>query len=256
VAVAVALAAGCFEDPLVVESGSTSTSGGSETTGADTTTLPGMEASGTTADANSDSGGTAPVDPSSSSDGGTSSSGAHESSSTGEPCNTDLPSIHWASDATLTAPMMLTTALFLPGQPQMAYSSAAEEGTATFAFELACAGTISVQGLVWDYQASDANPDSFYASIDGEPFPELEWPYGCATTGLGNESWSWQPLAGGSRDGCTLEEAYAVELEAGPHELTLRNREAGDGFDVAAITAVVISEDPRLDATELYDPNP
>jgi hypothetical protein len=257
VVVAVALAAGCFEDPLVVESGSTSTSDDSNTTGADTTTL-GMETSGTTADADSDSdsGSTAPIDPGSSSDDGTSSSGADESSSTGEPCNTDLPSIHWASDATLTAPMMLTTALFLPGQPQMAYSSAAESGTVTFAFELACAGTISVQGLVWDYHASNANPDSFYASIDGEPFPELEWPYGCATTGLGNESWSWQPLASGSRDGCTLEEPHAVELQAGPHELTLRNREAGDGFDIAAITAVVISEDPELDATKLYDPNP
>jgi hypothetical protein len=261
---ALGLASGCFfEDPPAIDPPGASTGDEPETSGTSTTSMPGEDGtsstSGTVDDGTSlepDGGST---DPSSASDG--SSSGGDEPStgepSTGEPCNAELPSIHWASDAVLTDPMMLTTAIYLPGMPQMAYSSTAEAGTITFAFELACPATITVQGLVWDYSegVEPANPDSFYATIDGLPAPELEWAYGCATEGLGDESWSWQPLASVTRNGCATE-PFEVELAAGTHELTLRNREAGSGLDIAGIAAIVVTDDPGLDASTLYDPSP
>jgi hypothetical protein len=258
------LAVGCsiFEEPDVIEPAATSTGEAEETTGTGTTAGPGESDPGTSSASTSGSTGIEPdggaTTEASGASEGSSSSGADESSS-GEPCDAGLPSIHWASDAVVVEPMMLTTALFLPGMPQMAYSATAEAGTITFAFELQCARTIRVQGLVWDFSEGldPANPDSFYASIDGEPAPELEWAYGCETAGLGDESWSWQTLRSGSRNDCVTE-PFEVELQAGPHELTLRNREGGgaDGFDIAAIAAIVVTDDPSLDATTLFDPNP
>jgi hypothetical protein len=259
---AIGLATGCFfEDSIDVSEASSASSGeGMETTGTSTTGPPGMDGTSSTGMDGTSSTGIEPDGGSSmeASNGfdGSSSSGTDESS-TGEPCDAGLPSIHWASDAVVVEPMVLTTALFLPGMPQMAYSTTVEAGTITFAFELQCARTILVQGLVWDFSqgTEPANPDSFYASIDGLPAPELEWAYGCETAGLGDESWSWQTLKSGSRNGCVTE-PFEVELQAGPHELTLRNREAGDGFDIAAIAAIVVTDDPSLDATTLYDPDP
>lgn len=160
----------------------------------------------------------------------------------------------WAEDALLIPPMELRMAIYLPGKPQMARSFIVESGSVTFSFDLDCASTVHISGLVWDIAdgAAPDNADSFYVSIDGAP--ELEWEYGCQTDGMGDMYWGWLPIEDAGPITCSSE-SVEFELEAGSHELTFRNWESGAGEDFAAIAAVVVSTDPGFDPNTLYDPS-
>jgi len=151
--------------------------------------------------------------------------------------------------------MALAVVDILPGLPLMARSYAADAGSASFSFELACPTTVSFLGLVWDYQAgaTPQNPDSYYFSVDGLPVPEAVWAYGCTTTGLADQTWSWQQVSSWTMMDCDST-PFEVELAAGTHEITLLNREAGGGIDAAAIIAIVVTEDPSFDPNTFYDP--
>lgn len=202
---------------------------------------------------------------SSSDDGSTSSTGEgtetgipamEESSSTGEPCGLELPALLWVEAATITAPMGLEVVPILPDMPLMARSYAADAGTVTFEIELSCPTDLTVFGLVWDHVegAEPQNADSYYVTIDGLPVTEPVWAYGCQTMGLGPDSWSWQQLTEWTGVGCNTN-PYDIMLDAGLHELTFRNREAGSGgIDAAAIVAIVVTDDPNFDPSALYDP--
>lgn len=241
--------------------------GGSTSTGAavEPGTSSGAEGS-TGAVAEADSGTTSVAGSSSSDEGSTSgTSDASETSagvmsdgsSSGEPCGLELPMLLWAEDATVTAPMQLAVAEYLPDMPMMARSYAAEAGTVTFEVVLSCPAELTVFGLVWDFTegAEPQNADSYYVTVDGLPIPEPVWAYGCETVGLGSESWSWQTLTEWTGIGCASN-PYDIVLGAGAHEITLRNREEGGGINAAAIAAIVVTDDPGLDPATLYDPGP
>lgn len=178
-----------------------------------------------------------------------------ESSTSGEPCGFELPALLWAADATITAPMGLEVVPILPDMPLMARSYAADAGTVTFELELSCPTDLTVRALVWDHVegAEPQNADSYYVTVDGLPVPEPVWAYGCQTMGLGPDTWSWQQLTQWTGVGCGSN-PYAIMLDAGLHELTFRNREAGGGIDAAAIVAIAVTDDPNFDPSSLYDP--
>ncbi|MEM7158586.1 MAG: hypothetical protein AAF799_37445 [Myxococcota bacterium] len=166
---------------------------------------------------------------------------------------TEPDTLLWAEDALVLPPMELREAIYLPGKPQMARSLLAEMGSVTFGFELECASTVTIFGLVWDIAQGTQpdNSDSFLVSVDGQP--EELWEYGCQTEGLGDMAWAWLPLEAAGPMDCSPT-MMSFELEAGTHELTLRNREQGVGEDFAAIAALVVTDDPSFDPVTLYDP--
>lgn len=175
--------------------------------------------------------------------------------STSTSCEGDPTAIAWADDAIVVLPMELVMAIFLPGEPAMARSYAADMGTITFEFELPCPTTLYVHALVWDVTggALPENADSFHVSVDGGS--EWVWAYGCATQGMGDGVWAWLPINEWTEVDCDAT-PVTLELPAGVHEIRLRNREAGAGNDFAAVAAMVVSDDPSFDPTSLYDPNP
>lgn len=187
---------------------------------------------------------------------------------TGEPTSTDATTgmegctaageelIAFAADAEVVAPMALAESSLLPGTPQVARSEVAEQGTVTFTFDVACPGEFRIWGLVWDNSpGADNGPDSYYATLDGEPADEYDWYYGCQTGGNPGAAWSYQPLVDWVEFDCVYDD-LSFTLEPGTHTLTLRNREGGFGFDVAAIAAIVVSSDPTTDPNTLFDPTP
>jgi hypothetical protein len=164
-----------------------------------------------------------------------------------------MPALMWAADAVVVEPMELVPAPELPEEPMVARSYAGQSGTIAFTFELACPESVEIHGLVWDAlsgpQADD--PDSFYVSVDGEP--DQEWRYGCGSTKVPDGTWLWQRMTGSPRTECDVP-VLVFDLEAGPHELVVRNRESGGGSLYAAIAAVVVTADPAFDPAMLYDP--
>lgn len=254
---------GCFDPPVeLATEGSTGPSTSESGAPPPEPTPPeGSTSTGTTGDASESSSSSSDDGSTSSTSGtdGTSETTAavvvDEESSSGQPCGFELPALLWAGDATITDPMSLSVVPILPGTPLMARSYAAEAGTVAFELELSCPTELFVFGLVWDQLegAEPQNADSFFVTVDGLPMPEPVWAYGCQTTGLGDESWSWLPLTAWTGMGCDAD-PYDVVLDAGPHEIRLRNREAGGGIDAAAIVAIAITDDPGFDPSTLYDP--
>jgi hypothetical protein len=275
------LFAGCFDPNVEIDTEASSDPTTSQSTASPSEPLPaeGSTSTGATEDpgTSSDDGSTSTgvaVDPStsttsaasSSSDDGSSSGtdgtsetsavAVNDESTTDEPCGTELPALLWVEDATVTLPMDVAIVSILPDTPLMARSYTAELGTVTFEIDLSCPTELTVSALVWDLVegAEPQNADSYYVTVDGLPVPEPTWAYGCETMGLGNESWSWQPLSVWTGMGCSSV-PYGIMLDAGLHELTFRNREGGSGgIDAAAIAAIVVTDDPAFDPSTLYDP--
>jgi hypothetical protein len=276
------LLVGCFDPNITVDTEGSSEPMTSESTTSPPEPLPAESSTSTGAiedpEASSDDGSTSTgvaVDPSTSSSSSAASSSSDDGSSSGtdgtsetstaavndestteDACGADLPALLWVEDATVTLPMDVAIVSILPDTPLMARSYTAELGAVTFEIDLSCPTELTVFGLVWDLVegAEPQNADSYYVTVDGLPVPEPTWAYGCETMGLGNESWSWQPLSVWTGMGCSSV-PYGIVLDAGLHELTFRNREGGSGgIDAAAIAAIVVTDDPAFDPSTLYDP--
>ena len=169
-------------------------------------------------------------------------------------CDTPFAEIIWAEDAALTLPMSLITASSAIGDPEMARSVVAEEGTITFELSLPCAGEYYVHGLVWDLvPGAWLNPDadSFFVDLGGGD--EFVWRYGCQTLGM-TRALSWQSLAALQAQPCNITGVSVVAPEPGDYTITLRNREAGSQSAVAAIGALSVSNQSNYDPYDDYDP--
>ena len=168
-------------------------------------------------------------------------------------CDEGVELIVWAEDADVESPMTYGYASQAAGEPAVAYSNVAEEGTITFELDVPCPGTYSVYGLVWDTLPGawiDPDADSLYFDVEGE---EVIWRYGCQTLDQTN-ALSWQPLAALQAQPCSANGVVFEVEEPGVYELSFRNREAGVDSAVAAIAALALTTDPELDPYSLYAP--
>ena len=188
------------------DSGSGSADDGSGTVSAGPASSPTASSSAVDASASASGEGTSgppPVDTT----GGDDDPPPESTTTTGESTSTDASTgmegctaageelIAFAADAEVVAPMALADSSLLPGTPPVARSEVAEQGTVTFTFDVACAGEFQIWGLVWDNSpGADNGPDSYYATLDGEPADEYDWYYGCQTGGNPGAAWSYQPL--------------------------------------------------------------
>lgn len=179
-----------------------------------------------------------------------------DESTTGiDPCaNTTEETIIWVEEAILGNGVNTQMSNALPGNPLIAYGREAGTGTITFPFEVACPAEFRVYGLVWDDEAGANNgADSFYVSADGGT--EIVWSYGCQTWGNPDQNWSWLDVRAWNSPPCNVQ-GISYTLEAGAHEITLRNREnAGWGDDIAAVAAIIVTSDPNTDPDAIYDPH-
>lgn len=249
--VALGVVAGCFSEPSSVDTGESATQAA---TGEDVGET-GSSSGSTSAIVGSTGGADSTGPPGTSSTAADSSSSSGSSGGTGSCGDGEAPTVIWAEEAVLVEPMELVPAPVLPGEPMAARSYAGGAGTIAFTFELPCATSVEIHALVRDAIAGvqPDDPDSYFVSVDRQP--EEIWTYGCATGRLGNDTWLWQRLAVTSRAECDAE-PLAFDLDAGPHELVLRNRESGGNLEYAAIAAVVVTDDPAFDPKRLYDPAP
>ena len=168
-------------------------------------------------------------------------------------CDEPIDLLVWAEDADVAPPMTFGYASEADGEPAVAYSSVAEEGTVTFELDVPCAGTYNAYGLVWDALPgawSDPDADSLYFDVEGS---EVVWRYGCQTLGLLN-ALSWQPLAALQAQPCAANGVVFEVEQPGTYTLSFRNREEGSESMVAAIAALALSTDPDFDPYSLYTP--
>jgi hypothetical protein len=174
-----------------------------------------------------------------------------ESGSSGEMmCTDDDSQVLWATEGMLTAPMELALADSLGFD--VARSLMAEQGSLTLSFTLACDGPLHMFALVWDMTGSNEpeNADSLYISVDGGE--EVTWLYGCSTVADDDERWWWLPIEVWTMSNCD-HVPIELDLAAGEHTITLRNREQGAAIDVAAIAGVVVSHDQGVDLNQYHD---
>lgn len=223
------------------------TSGASSTTGHPSTT------SGTTAGNTTDDDDTSGGDDH---DSAATHSTSPDDDSTGAPDDVECPmsifDVYWVEQGVVEAPMVLAIA-DANDSPKVASSPVAESGSVTISIDFACPGEYTLWGLVWDYDPGawgEPDPDSFYFDVGGA---EATWRYGCqtaeATSGL-----SWQRIASLSAQPCDASYVVLSVYEAGEVELTLRNREGGDGSQVAGVAAIAVSDDPGANPASLYEP--
>ncbi len=156
-----------------------------------------------------------------------------------------------AAEAVLEGPMALGPADML--MRDVARSHIAEEGTVTVSFTTTCGGPVYLWALVWDIDGGPdpENADSLYVSVDGGE--ESAWLYGCGTDDAIDSRWWWLPIDAWTEADCD-HTPLMLDLPAGAHTVTLRNREAGVDIDVAAIAAVLLSHDPGADPNEFFAP--
>lgn len=149
------------------------------------------------------------------------------------------------TEALLTAPMQLDTS---PTEGPYAYSEVANQGRASFQFQVPCQAEFRAWARVYDpgvgVSALDfSDPDSFRIAFDGEA--DTEWWYGCQMVDAGpyGGAWSWERLMDNAW--CASDE-FRRTLSPGTHLLHLGNREAGNlGMaSVAAVARVVVTSDP------------
>lgn len=147
-------------------------------------------------------------------------------------------------DAQVVPPMVAE--MSTKGEGIVAYSSQSEQGTVTFSFDLPCAGSFALWGRVLDAEpgVNNYDPDSFYVRVDGGA--EGGWYYGCQTTGLPS-GYHWLRVRTGQQGApCDQQAPLTVDLSAGVHTVTLRNREQQDGQgNVAAVARVLLVNDPN-----------
>lgn len=148
--------------------------------------------------------------------------GSGDHSADGPPFSETLP-LH---DAVLTPPMVLRTDsqstnpkpwIEVPDGPGNDRPEGGP-GAATFTFTVPEAGRYVFWGQV---QAKAHNDNSFYVSVDGGE--EITWhaPAPDATT----DKWQWDPISSGEDEAFT--DPFIFSLDAGSHQLRIRNREDG-----------------------------
>lgn len=192
------------------------------------------------------------VSPESSEDDAATSAGGTGGSS-GEPaCEEPDTQVLWAADGELMDPMGFGMSDELGGIA-VARSWAAEQGTLTLRFELACDGPVYLWGLVYDQVGGTMvdNADSFYVATDDDP--ESIWFYGCDSPVDTMYLWQWSQIDAWNEIGCDST-PLVLDLPAGEHALRFRNREGGVDTNVAVIAAVVVSHDPTTDPLQYLDP--
>ena len=193
---------------------------------------------------------------------------SESSTSASESSNCDdavATALLWVQDAETTNVEILASTQLPPvdGDPvQFARSFNAAEGDARFDFEVNCTGPVYAWALVWDADGeSTVHSDSLLFAYDDEP-PDVAdrpvWPYGCASDFEG-AAWRWHPLSRGTEPECRLDRVV-VDLDPGPHSLTLTNAETGGQpgpvNNYAGLAAIVLSSDPETAPATLYDPTP
>ena len=162
-----------------------------------------------------------------------------------DPCEGyQIKLIMLASDGEVAGEMQLG------GEPDLyegiyAQSEVADEGTITWTFDLECPVEVAIWGVVWDADPGphlQGDPDSFWARVDGED-PEHKWVYGCET-GNREPGWSYRRVSHNlGTDSCEVQQ-LSWNLDAGNHELRLRNREpAPDSYSAAAVARVLVTSD-------------
>ena len=186
------------------------------------------------------------------SDGSTSSStgpaddGDETTGSPADPCE-NPPPVTFEIDVTqamLAAPMQLGDS---PSEGPYAYSETAEQGRASFEFQVPCEAEFRAWARVYDPGVGvdwlEPGPDSFFVSVDGED--TTEWWYGCQTADAGafGGAWTWELLM--DNPYCIASD-FRRTLSPGTHLLHLTNREGGaHGMNnVAAVARVVVTSDP------------
>lgn len=145
-------------------------------------------------------------------------------------------------DAEVTSPM--EKKLSDQDEGIVASSPTAFVGTVTFTLEIPCAGTYRAWGRVYDALTgvNPDDPDSFIVSADDAP--EFDWRYGCQTTN-GDPLYTWQQILQHVGETCD-EQPWPLELTAGTHTITLRNREAesmGNQKFRAGIARILVTSD-------------
>ncbi len=170
------------------------------------------------------------------------------STTTGEPettgppaCDNSFKQILRVKDAQVEAPMKAEMSMF--EDDIVAYSETAEMGSVTFTFDLPCSGPVAVWGRVLDWYpgANNGDPDSYYVSLDGQR--EIDWGYGCQTSGQMAAYFWVRVYAGTFGQACNLATPWMLDLDAGTHSIRLRNREAKNGNARAAVARLLVTTD-------------
>lgn len=170
----------------------------------------------------------------------------------GDVCPASFHEIYWMADGDVNAPMALVPTDGRD-QPQAAISEVAESGEVVVTIDLPCAGQYAMWGLVWDYDPgawASPDPDSLYVDLGGG---ESVWRYGCQTADA-SSGLSWQKLSTLAAQPCDIDYVVVEAAAAGSYEVRFRNREAGDGSQVAGIAAIAVSLDLDADPGVLYEP--
>jgi hypothetical protein len=210
---------------------------GTSSTGPAVTTGPGDTTDGTTTTGAPDTTTTGPDESSSSSE----STGPPDTTMAVDPCDgLFVKEIALVEDAVVVAPMEK----FMSDMEEalVAISTVAEAGTVTFTIDLECDGVYSLWGRALDLEkgAHPNDPDSFYVQVDGGP--ESTWVYGCQTEDL-VENYNWLRVRAWGNN-CMNPVDVTPTLTAGSHTFRFRNREAGNQNEVAALSRIVLTNDP------------
>lgn len=128
----------------------------------------------------------------------------------------------------------------------VAYSGVMEAGLINFPVTPPCDGPVAVWARVLDANPGSngqGDPDSFYPHVDNEA--ETGWFYGCQTGGLEDDEYYWLRVRGGMvGQQCNTYPDWTPQLSAGPHTVTLRNREGqNQQLAVAAVSRVLVTSD-------------
>lgn len=128
----------------------------------------------------------------------------------------------------------------------VAYSGMMEMGLINFPVTPPCDGPVAVWARVLDANPGSygqGDPDSFYPHVDNEA--ETGWFYGCQSGGLEDDEYYWFRVRGGMvGQQCNTYTDWTPQLSAGPHTVTLRNREGqNQQLEVAAVSRLLVTSD-------------
>jgi hypothetical protein len=123
------------------------------------------------------------------------------------PCTDQAALFDWSDATAITAPMTSVTSATIGGMVYI-YTSVANGGTATHAFDIPCDGTWYLWGLRW--KPSDTLA-TFRFQVDGQPNTPITW----NMAGGANSAWGWDQANGATTP------VWSSALTAGPHVLTI-----------------------------------
>jgi len=146
-----------------------------------------------------------------------------------------LPGLSFSSTAGLVLDPFVSNAGAIS---QPAETGVADGGQAIYAFNITSAGDYTITGSV---SAPDANANSFFLNIDGQPAdPSMIWDVP-PTTGFTNQVVSWR---GTGSDTVPQFSPKVFTLSAGTHQLIVRGREANVQLGAITITSVGVRPAP------------